>query len=314
MGKVLHFMRKHKGLFRYQGIIPIFLTFALTLALAGCTKDVPHPTIAKPGNEIEMDLMLPDTVALPAETVGTVYQSMVDTEASLERAAALLGISRSDLQRKASAGDTEKYATYAFPGGELTLEQDTGYIMYNADFTGMAAYDESEFPSDDAVETMTRERLKTVLPEQADTVQIEISRSTGWDGERDGVKYKTAHVHPTMDGKAVYGVYRIRLSFDRDGNVVELYLLYNPVEAKMDVPLKNAQKLQETLSAGDYAASVDQELQSYSLTSAGLAYYMDADVNEAGDFFMYPVYVLKGTGSNQAGETQTFDVIVDAVQ
>lgn len=304
---------KEKGLFRYKNMI-ILLTFALVLALAGCTKASPHPTIAKPGNEVDLNLMLPETVSLPTETSGTVYESVVDTEASLERTAALLGISRSDLQRKASASDTEKYATYAFPGGELTLEQDTGYVMYNANFSGMTSYDESEFPSDDEIETMTRERLQTILPEQADTVRIEVSSSTGWDGERDGVKYKTAHVHPTMDGKAVYGVYRIRLSFDRDGNVVELYLLYNPVEAKTDVSFKSAQKLQETLSAGDYAASVDQALQSYTITSTELAYYMDADVNEAGDFCMYPVYILKGTGTDRTGETQTFDVIVDAIQ
>lgn len=41
---------------------------------------------------------------------------------------------------------------------------------------------------------------------------------------------------------------------------------------------------------------------------------MDADVNEAGDFCMYPVYILKGTGTDRTGETQTFDVIVDAIQ
>ena len=305
---------KEKGLFRYQYMIPVLLTVALALALAGCTKAPPHPTIAKPGNEVDLNLTLPETVSLPAETKGTIYESVVDPEASLERAAALLGVSKSDIHRKENTNDTEKYVAYTFPDGELTLEQDTGYIMYNADFSGMAAYDESEFPSDDEIETMTRERLQTILPDQADTVRIEVSSSTGWDGERDGVKYKTAHVHPTMDGKAVYGVYRIRLSFDRDGNVVELYLLYNPVEAKTDVSFKSAQKLQETLTAGDYAASVDQELQSYAITSTELAYYMDADVNEAGDFCMYPVYILKGTGTDRTGETQTFDVIVDAIQ
>lgn len=304
---------KEKGLFRYKNII-ILLTFALVLALAECTKESPHPTIAKPGNEVDLNLMLPETVSLPTEMKGTIYESVVDPEASLERAAALLGVSKSDIQRKENTNDTEKYVAYTFPDGELTLEQDTGYIMYNADFSGMAAYDESEFPSDDEIKTMTRERLQTILPDQADTVRIEVSSSTGWDGERNGVKYKTAHVHPTMDGKAVYGVYRIRLSFDRDGNVVELYLLYNPVEAKTDVSFKSAQKLQETLSAGDYAASVDQALQSYAITSAELAYYMDADVNEAGDFCMYPVYILKGTGTDRTGETQTFDVIVDAIQ
>ena len=218
---------KEKGLFRYQYIIPVLLTVALALALAGCTKAPPHPTIAKPGNEIDLNLTLPETVSLPAETKGTIYESVVDPEASLERAAALLGVSKSDIQRKENTNDTEKYVAYTFPDGELTLEQDTGYIMYNADFSGMAAYDESEFPSDDEIKTMTRERLQTILPDQADTVRIEVSSSTGWDGERNGVKYKTAHVHPTMDGKEVYGVYRIRLSFDRDGNVVELYLLYN---------------------------------------------------------------------------------------
>lgn len=305
---------KEKGLFRYQYIIPVLLTVALALALAGCTKAPPHPTIAKPGNEIDLNLTLPETVSLPAETKGTIYESVVDPEASLERAAALLGVSKSDIQRKENTNDTEKYVAYTFPDGELTLEQDTGYIMYNADFSGMAAYDESKFPSDDEIKTMTRERLQTILPDQADTVRIEVSSSTGWDGERNGVKYKTAHVHPTMDGKEVYGVYRIRLSFDRDGNVVELYLLYNPVEAKTDVSFKSAQKLQETLTAGDYAASVDQELQSYAITSTELAYYMDADVNEAGDFCMYPVYILKGTGTDRTGETQTFDVIVDAIQ
>ena len=235
---------KEKGLFRYQYMIPVLLTVALALALAGCTKAPPHPTIAKPGNEVDLNLTLPETVSLPAETKGTIYESVVDPEASLERAAALLGVSKSDIHRKENTNDTEKYVAYTFPDGELTLEQDTGYIMYNADFSGMAAYDESEFPSDDEIETMTRERLQTILPDQADTVRIEVSSSTGWDGERDGVKYKTAHVHPTMDGKEVYGVYRIRLSFDRDGNVVELYLLYNPVEAKTDVSFKSAQKLQ----------------------------------------------------------------------
>ena len=108
---------KEKGLFRYQYMIPVLLTVALALALAGCTKAPPHPTIAKPGNEVDLNLTLPETVSLPAETKGTIYESVVDPEASLERAAALLGVSKSDIHRKENTNDTEKYVAYTFPDG-----------------------------------------------------------------------------------------------------------------------------------------------------------------------------------------------------
>ncbi len=292
------------------GIITL-LTFALLLT--ACSSKAPHPTIAKTGYELSMNLTCPDLTNV-AENNAPIYASVVDTEASIQRAAALLGVNQSDIQKTPSANDTEKYTTYSFPGGEFMLEEDTGYVMYNTNSSEMSAYDESIFPTDDRIREIVRDRLQTVLPDEAETVNIEVSSSNGWDGSNNGVKYKTAHVHPTVEGKEVYGVYRIQISFDKDCNVVGLHLLYNPVELKTTVPLKDKASVQTMLDKKDYSMNATEELQNYALSSTELAFYMDADVNEDGDFFMYPVFVLHGQGTDSDGNAQQFDVIVDAVK
>lgn len=292
------------------GIITL-LTFALLLT--ACSSKAPHPTIAKPGYELSMNLTCPELTNV-AENNAPIYASVVDTEASIQRAAALLGVNQSDIQKTPSANDTEKYTTYSFPRGEFMLEENTGYVMYNTNSSEMSAYDESIFPTDDRIREIVRDRLQTVLPDEAETVNIEVSSSSGWDGSNNGVKYKTAHVHPTVEGKEVYGVYRIQISFDKDCNVVGLHLLYNPVELKTTVPLKDKASVQTMLDKKDYSMNATEELQNYALSSTELAFYMDADVNEDGDFFMYPVFVLHGQGTDSDGNTQQFDVIVDAVK
>lgn len=298
---------------KYALLIGTITLLTFSLLLIACSSKAPHPTISKPGNELSANLTCPDLTNV-AENTAPVYASIVDTEASIQRTAALLGVNQTDIQKKPSANDTEKYTTYSFPGGEFTLEEDTGYVMYNTNSSEMSAYDESFFPSDDRIREIVRDRLQTVLPDEAGTVNIEVSSSSGWDGSNNGVKYKTAHIHPTVDGKEVYGVYRIQISFDKDCNVVGLHLLYNPVELKTTVPLKDKTAVQTMLDKKDYSMDAAEELQNYALSSTELAFYMDADVNEDGNFFMYPVFVLHGQGTNSDGNAQRFDVIVDAVK
>ena len=113
---------------KYALLIGTITLLTFSLLLIACSSKAPHPTISKPGNELSANLTCPDLTNV-TENTAPVYASIVDTEASIQRTAALLGVNQTDIQKKPSANDTEKYTTYSFPGGEFTLEEDTGYVM-----------------------------------------------------------------------------------------------------------------------------------------------------------------------------------------
>lgn len=306
----------HRSTFK-RYFLTLLLVMLFLASFAGCASrevnSALHPNIAMPRNDVELELSLPETLALPSATSGVVYRSVVDLDASLTRAASLLGVDMAELKEMSPSADAFGMKAYSCLDGQLDVEIETGYITYISEDEPKAV-DSMEFPSDTQVETWARSAIKTGILDCADDVTIKVTETTGWDGERSGVQTKDVYIYPNVDGHAVFGVYRIVLAYDYSGKIVRLVMCYNPLVAETEVMLKTPKELQGALSKQAYSASASTNLENCEITSAALAYYMDSGPNEQGDFYMYPVYVLMGQGIDAADDIQTFDVIVDAVQ
>ncbi|MDY6095923.1 MAG: hypothetical protein U0N08_03575 [Oscillospiraceae bacterium] len=308
-------MLHHSTFKRY--FLTLLLVVLFVALFSGCASQEEHtalhPNIAMPGNDVELELSLPETLNLPTTTSGIVYRSVVDLDASLTRAARLLGVDAAELKEMNPMTDAFGMKAYPCLDGQLDVEIETGYITYISN-TEPKAVDSMEFPSDEQVETWARNAIQTGILDHADDVIIKVTETTGWDGERSGVQTKDVYIYPNVDGYAVFGVYRIVLAYDYSGKIVRLVMCCNPLVAETEATLKTPQELQSALSERAYSASADTNLENCEITSAALAYYMDSGPNEHGDFCMYPVYVLLGEGTDAADDVQTFDVIVDAIQ
>lgn len=274
-----------------------------------------HPDIKRPGTVASIeDLEFTEEIFEGISDNAPVYRSDIDVERSIRNASACIGVDIKDLDYTYMPGqiNTRKYK---LPGGMLYLTESTGYWNYKSDTSssedGVVA---EKFISDDEIKVKTAELIKSydLLDGKSYNVSMESSTTCGWNSP-EKIMSKDVYVYPNIDAKEVYGVDRMIVSYDSEGNIIEIFYCCNPVSKVTDVALKSADAVKKALDAGDYSAALSYSMKSADIRSVKLAYYADSAPNHKGKLYIYPVYVLTAEGTGISNDTEEFDIIVDAV-
>lgn len=295
-------------------VLIICLTVILLISLIE-EKNL-HPNITKPGTDISLkNISLSEDLKQNFQEKDFVYKNAVNLSTSLDIVSNCLQYDLKNSTYEELPGDVN-IRKYILPQGICYVEEDTGYWNYSVSSNNMLnGVAESEFVSDKEITEKTKDFIAAHNLFGKNTYDISVTEMTtgGWNSEEKVVR-KEATVFPDINGVKVYGVYRMVLSYDSDGNIVEISNCYNPSSKLEKVELKSFGKIKTMLDTEDYSASASSSMESVQITSARLAYYADSSPNEDGNFYIYPIYIFEAEGVNMEGKLESFDIFVDAVK
>jgi len=301
---------------KIHGIPLLISVLFITTLMTGCSnttlaQEELHPDISMQGSDIDIEISLPSGIEFPEILSANVYQHTFSIDSTIAEASNALGYDLSLMEYEVRNDNTR---IYSVPDGYCHVEEDTGYWTYNST-KNTVAVSLSEFISDDEVVKKAKDFLSINSLWSSDAYSISIGTSTsgGWTNA-ETITAKSAYIYPSINGISVYGVYRIILTFDANGNIFQIYKTANPVKEHAKVSLKSQEDVISSLAKKDFSASISTTLKDISIESISLAYYADSAPNENGEFLVYPVYVLLGSGTTPSGGNEEFDIIVDAVK
>ena len=109
---------------------------------------------------------------------------------------------------------------------------------------------------------------------------------------------KNVYFYPEIDGKPVYGTFRICISVSPSGEIVGVDKLANEYEL-VDVPVegKSFKDVTAALDQKDYVLNSEVAPRSISIDSISDAFYADPESE-----YIQPIYVLEGIDENAAEE------------
>lgn len=296
--------------------IPVFILSGVLFYINhDKTGESLHPDIAKPGNDVTLEKfnLAPESLENISDTA-TVYSNDIDIERSIRNASSCIGLDIESLDYTEMPGDINT-RKYKLTDGVMYLTETTGYWNYKSDTSssadGVAA---GKFISDDEIKAKTAEFIKSneLLDGESYNISIGSSTTGGWNSP-EMIISKDAYVFPNINDTEVYGVYRIIISYDSEGNITEIFSCCNPVSKVVDVKLKPADAVKTALETGNYSAGAAFSMKSVDIRSVRMAYYADSSPNDKGNLYIYPVYVLTAEGTSTSNDTEEFDIIVDAV-
>lgn len=303
---------------KVRNLFLIALCVAL-LALSGCgmgesSASVPRPFIAMPGAELDLEISLPEAEFDSAPTAGYVYELSFDVSAVLAKVESCFGVDLSKAEVSVNANGQKHYTTDEYA---VMIDEPTGYWRYMAMNSGektLAGQADAEVISDQAAEAIAEKFIADNGLWKGEIYNTVVTYVTGggWTSE-EYIKEINVHVYPSVDGKAVLGVFRIMVALDLEGNITAVYKLANEVEKRIDVGLKDYAAIQNAISAKEYSASASKELTDIQITDSRFEYYADA-VAVDGKTYLYPVYVINAAGKTADGKNETFDVIIDGIR
>lgn len=302
-----------------RNLIIIAICVAL-LALSGCGRGevvsagVPRPFIAMPGAELDLEISLPETEFDSAPTAGYVYELSFDVSTVPAKIESCFGVDLSEAQATVNANGQKRYTTDDY---SVMIDETTGYWTYRAtggEASPMSEGETAEPISDQAAEGIAEKFIADNGLWTGEIYNTVVTYVTGggWTSE-EYIKEINVYVYPSVDGKAVLGVFRIMVALDLEGNITAVYKLANEVEKRIDVGLKDYAAIQNAISAKEYSSSASKELTDIQITDSRFEYYADA-VAVDGKTYLYPVYVINAAGKTDDGKNETFDVIIDGIR
>lgn len=287
-------------------LMALMLAVLLLAALCACGDGGARPDLAQLGGA-GAELTLPDDVSVDsAGTTAPLYELKMDKETSVSQIERCLGIDLSKAEEKTNTLGNE----YIIDGYRIDIESERGYWSYsmlNKPPTGAALS-----MTDDEALAIAKKFVEDneLWPEGTDNIRV--ADQTGLlDDGTDGVYEKSVFFYPQVDGKNVLGVYRIAIDISLDGTIVSVYYLINPVGESTTVELKNRDDIASDIQSGNYSASPYIDMDDAKITGCRLGYYADG-IQHNGKTYLFPVYILTGEGTDMEGNTDTFDIIIDA--
>ncbi len=307
----------------------LFSDFSILLSIAimtGCFGLEPYPSDYHPkmltSNGTVSIVGTLEESQMPGKKKAVIYKNFVDLEVSEQVASECLDIDVSEFEYQEIMFDENTGSrTYSLPDGNLHMETDTGYWSYynyqepdDRDFEERG-FSPQEFISDDEVRRLTKEFIVSKDIFGGDDYYMSIGEHLaggGWNENRRIVE-KTAYVYPNIDGLPVYGIYRVMIDFDHKGNIGDIVCLYNSPQEFKKVWLKTCADINNDLADKNYTVDTECELSDCRITDVRLAYHAESYPNDKGEFYIYPVYNLDGVGINDEGETEEFEITIDAI-
>jgi hypothetical protein len=310
---------------KFNYMVVILSSLILLSACAVPDGYVPSPEIAMSGAEADALLSLPEAVAFPEESSAYIYKQIINRDEMFDMTSSVAGVdlhSVDSIDVDAADNSGQTLSSFQANRGKVTSVNEIGYWTY--DLNTDADEEESSyfimngdvvytFPDDDTLRSMAVEYVNEHNIYNGEYSNVVVTDITTGMGETERVYRKNIYLYPSIDGYNVFGVFRITIEMDHNGQVHSVYKLANNVEVYASVNLKTRDDITEDLDQGNYSAGISSNLHDVEITSCHLAYYADAVVDKTtGDTYVYPVYVLLGNGKTDENLTKTFDVIIDA--
>lgn len=286
--------------------------FGVSLCIAGCnnTETALHPSIAMPGSTATAEIELPETltVEIPDDSA-CVYELSFSVEDNLSEIEQCLDISL-DSATKHVNGETLSFSTDNYA---VMLDTNTGYWSYNKKEDPSDSFAVEDFLSDEEVEKIARDFVEKNQLWDGEFSNVIVTSTTTGFGQDERVISKDVYLYPSVNGQAVYGLFRIVITVDSTGKITDVFNLTSDIRAKKAVKLIDKNQIQRMLDKGEYSASFSQDLFDTQVERCVLSYYADA-VPVDGTTYLYPVYLVLGNGMTDNELEESFDIIIDAVQ
>lgn len=287
-------------------LMALMLAVLLLAALCACGDGDARPELAQSGGA-GAELTLPDDVSVDSvDTTVPLYELKMDKATSVSQIERCLGIDLSKAEEITNTLGNE----YIIDGYRVDIESERGYWSYsmlNKPPTGAALS-----MTDDEALAIAKKFVEDndLWPDGTDNIRV-VDQTGLLDDGTDGAYEKSVFFYPQVDGKNVLGVYRIAIDISLDGTIVSVYYLINPVGESTTVELKNRDDIASDIKSGNYSASPYIDMDDAKITGCKLGYYADG-IQHNGKTYLFPVYILTGEGTDMEGNTDTFDIIIDA--
>ncbi|MDR0325113.1 MAG: hypothetical protein LBI19_03340 [Oscillospiraceae bacterium] len=230
-----------------------------------------------------------------------------------DRAASALGIWELDAVRD-YVGNKDRLLGVTDDGRikQITMEDDTGFWTYTL----------SEEDSSLRKEAPSNEEAERIASRFLDENQLRPERfsATSFGGKSMGSSFEdqleysvTVFYYPTVDGYEVFGISRIAVEIDYNGEIEAVRSYYKDFVFDRVVDLAPPEQFYDVLLSGDTLCSIEPSAVSAKVTSIELAYWEDGGTIEDQPY-LQPVWVYNGVAYDAAGVESEFLAIVPAVK
>ncbi len=175
-----------------------------------------------------------------------------------------------------------------------------------------------QLPSEEEAVRLVRESIEANQLFEGDLGEPTVSYSYAGEGDQRRAFEVQVAFHPSVEGRPVYGLYRIVMVLGNGGETLSAYQQAAPVKASGSVKLKTQdQTVAELLNHPENAASTAEGAGEALVTDCQLGYYFDGAA-ENGTCYLLPVYQLSartyGGRSAPAQGQGVFTALMDAAQ
>ena len=305
----------------------LVLLAGLLLFMLGCssTKQL-RPEIALPGGheDLEWELLNIDDIPFPDEEYAFIYKQTVpllkDIKGTISK---VIGADLTSYE-EAVFPDTEDYrhnvGYLSKNGGSVSIDSLTGYWTYHSDSRDIELdallNDENlryEFAPDEELSKMAEEFVRVIGIYDGEFSNVIITDNYTGYGETARTIYKDVYLYPSVDGKNVYGIFRIMVEINSENQIKSLFCLTNNVKQYEQVKLKTKNDIIEDIKNGNFSPGIPEPLTNAVINGCYLTYYADAVVH-SGKTYIYPIYTLIGEGINEREEIVEFSLMIDAIK
>ena len=231
---------------------------------------------------------------VPARALSVYRLKPVDSAAECAKIRRLFGVKTAEIG--------------GFPQGNTTAD---GTVIGLDDQTGRWFYTEGidfnqtgEAPSDAEAIAIARQFIaeNDLYPlEELGAPHIGETYTGSWAEGNQHMLQKNVYFYPTIDGKPVYGNFRIGISVGAGGKIVGVDKFACPYERAEQTAAKNMDEVQTALNEKDYTLVADVAPNTLTVDTVSDAFYADP---ESG--YIQPIYVL------EAEDTPQCSILMDA--
>ena len=264
----------------------------------GKTSNIPKLNLPQIGEEINIQNVSFDTAIANEDQDAIVYRCVpCDAAEVRSKISELTGSDVENVEDFPSAtriSDTES----------IGFDEVTGRWFYRTDidFTETASVPDDETSIQIAYEYIKQHDLYPV----SELGEPQIGTVTTGDellGEEKIIR-KNVTYYPLIDGRPVYGQFKIKIGIGDRGKVVAVDKFATEVEAVSSVATKEASNIQNSILEDDNCLiSTESTGSDVTITDTAIGYYADVESP-----FIQPVFVLEGEFENQ----EELTILVDA--
>ncbi len=290
--------------------------FALTRENAA---PIPAPRLPQKGSEDAITYSVDPSLSFPQQDSAPVYVlEPASREELLAQIAGLFGIE--DLTAYPSVYNADLGEEFfTLEDRDLTVSLNTQNGMWAVTPNGTQEPNPApQLPSEEEAVRLVRESIEANQLFEGDLGEPTVSYSYAGEGDQRRAFEVQVAFHPSVEGRPVYGLYRIVMVLGKGGEILSAYQQAAPVKASGSVKLKTQdQTVAELLDHPENAASTAEGAAEALVTDCQLGYYFDGAA-ENGTCYLLPVYQLSartyGGRSAPAQGQGVFTALMDAAQ